>query len=118
MNLALATGGLALALTIAGCGSSPRPSVQPDLATAPTWGSCSEFSQRAMSIAEGARGEDTVAAAVSTYREKGDRLLVGPRRGGVAHRWLVRPDDTIHADLEVSHTGRRWFVSGMKQCAH
>jgi len=117
MNLALATGALALTLTVAGCGSSPLSNALPDLAGKPTWSGCSEFSEQAMSIAEGARGEDSVAAAVSTYRERGDRVVAGPRRGGIAHRWLVRADDTIHADLEVWHSGRGWFVTGVKRCA-
>jgi hypothetical protein len=118
MNLAVAVAGaLALAVTAAGCGSAPKPSVQPDLAGKPTWGACSTFSEQAMSIAEGARGAATLKAAVADYREDGDRVVRGPSTGGLAHRWLVDDSGTIHADLGVWHSGRGWFVTGAKRCA-
>jgi hypothetical protein len=113
-----AAGVLAFTVTVSGCGGSPRPHLDPDVAGSPTWGDCLTFSESAMSIAEGARGTATVAAAISDYRESGDRVLVGPRAGGNEHRWLVREDDTIHADLEVWHSRRGWFVTGAQQCAH
>jgi hypothetical protein len=41
MNLAFAAvGALTLTVTAVGCGSAPKPSVQPDLAGKPTWGAC------------------------------------------------------------------------------
>src|SRR3954465_12150126 len=94
MKVALVAGSLAFALTIAGCGGSPRPRVQPDLAGKPTWGGCSEFSEQALSIAEGARGAKTLEDAIADYREAGDRIVEGLPRGGLEHRWLVSEDGT------------------------
>src|SRR4051794_30141465 len=117
MKVALVACSLAFALTIAGCGGSPRPSVQPDLAGKPAWGGCSEFSEQAMSIAEGARGAKTLEDAIADYREAGDRIVEDHPRGGLEHRWLVSEDGTIHADLELWDSHRGWFVTGAKRCS-
>jgi hypothetical protein len=119
MNRTFAAVGAAVAVAVlAGCGTaSSTPRVEPDLAGTPTWGGCSQFSMQEMSIAEGARGARTLVAAIADYREDGDRVVTGPRAGGLPHRWLVDADGTIHADLEMSGSRQGWFVTGVKRCA-
>lgn len=118
MNPVLAAAGvLWLTAGLVGCGDMSGPSGEPDVAGKPTWGGCPEFAIQAMSIASGVRGASTLEDAVADYRKSGDHLVVVPVRGGPRHRWVVREDGTIRADLEVWHSRRGWFVTGVKRCS-
>jgi hypothetical protein len=119
MNLALAAGAaVALTLTLAGCGSSSRPSLQPDLAGQPTWGTCRSIAGRSVDDVSGLRGERTPRAAIASYRRKDDHVVVLPRQGHRARHWLLVDDaNVIHTSLDVSNTGNGWLVDQVETCA-
>jgi hypothetical protein len=118
MKVALVAGSLAFALTIAGCGGSPRPSVQPDLAGKPTWGGCRNFVGQNMDYGPDAVGAKTVAAALATYRKDGDHVVIEPHRDHRPRRWLVvGEDNVIRAAVQMFRGDQGWLASSVEKCA-
>jgi hypothetical protein len=117
MKIVLAAGGLVVALTLSGCGDSPHPSVQPDLAGKPTWGGCREFISGTMDFVVDAPGAKSRSAAIAHYRLAGDHVVTRPAR---AHRnaqvLLVDEHDVIDHALELIHTDNGWLVSTVESC--
>jgi hypothetical protein len=112
-----AAGGLALTLGAVGCGSSPRPNVQPDRAGQPTWGDCRSFVTGNLDFVSDAHGAKTRTIAIARYRREGDHVVESPRR---AHRnaqvLLVDDHNVIHQALELWHLKNGWVVPMVEKC--
>jgi hypothetical protein len=119
MNVVVAaSGALTLTLAVAGCGSSPRPYVQPDRAGKPTWAGCHSMAGHSVDYVAGIRGKRSVGAAIAPYRKDHDHVVVVPRDGARPRQWLlVDHADVIHTSLEVSNTGTGWLVDEVEYCA-
>jgi hypothetical protein len=118
MNLAVAAAGtLALTRSVAGCGSSPKPTVQPDLAAKPTWGGCKNFVGQHIDYTVDAHGAPTRAAALADYRQEGDHVVDRPKRPHRNARVLLVDDrDVIHHALELWHSQDGWLVTMVQKC--
>lgn len=118
MNVVLAAAGaLALTITMAGCGNTPRPQLDPDLAGQPTWGGCREYSDGIFDFAPDARGPSTPRLAMASYRQEGDHVVVAPRHSHTNRQWLLVDDRfVIHTALELRHAEHGWLVTRVERC--
>lgn len=109
---------LTVGLTLAACGSTPRPQVDPDVAGKPTWAGCRARVVSTVDYVPDAGGRPTARAAIAPYRSPGDHLV---RRGGDSPDladWLLLDDHAvIHASVEVEHVRSGWLVGTVEKCA-